>query len=283
MTSPTAGGGDPVATRAALHRLPNRPAGGKALPMQWTDEAIVLGVRRHGETSVIAEMMTRSHGRHLGVIRSGRSRTMQPVLQPGNTVEATWRARLDEHIGEYRVEPLELRAGRLMEAAIAVYGVQAMAALLRFLPERDPHPHLFEMLGVILDHLEDPADAGELFVRFELAVLEDLGFGLDLARCAATGEADDLVFVSPKSGRAVCRTAGAPWADRMLALPVFLGAGGSSAADGQALSDGFRLTAYFLNRHVCEPRGLALSSARDGFVQATLKALAAANPPETVS
>lgn len=251
--------------------------------MQWTDEAIVLGVRRHGETSVIAEMMTRSHGRHLGVIRSGRSRTMQPVLQPGNTVEATWRARLDEHIGEYRVEPLELRAGKLMEAAIAVYGVQAMAALLRFLPERDPHPHLFEMLGVILEHLEDPADAGELFVRFELAVLEDLGFGLDLARCAATGETDDLVFVSPKSGRAVCRTAGAPWADRMLALPAFLGAGGSSAADRQALSEGFRLAAYFLNRHVCEPRGLELSSARDGFVQATLKALAAANPSETVS
>ncbi len=251
--------------------------------MQWTDEAIVLGVRRHGETSVIAEMMTRSHGRHLGVIRSGRSRTMQPVLQPGNTVEATWRARLDEHIGEYRIEPLQLRAGRLMEAAIAVYGVQAMAALLRFLPERDPHPHLFEMLGVILEHLEDPADAGELFVRFELAVLEDLGFGLDLARCAATGDTDDLVFVSPKSGRAVCRNAGAPWADRMLALPAFLGAGRNSAADVQALSEGFRLTAYFLNRHVCEPRGLELSSARDGFVQATLKALAAAHPPETVS
>ncbi len=251
--------------------------------MQWTDEAIVLGVRRHGETSVIAEMMTRSHGRHLGVIRSGRSRTMQPVLQPGNTVEATWRARLDEHIGEYRIEPLQLRAGRLMEAAIAVYGVQAMAALLRFLPERDPHPHLFEMLGVILEHLEDPADAGELFVRFELAVLEDLGFGLDLARCAATGDTEDLVFVSPKSGRAVCRSAGAPWADRMLALPAFLGAGRNSAADAQALSEGFRLTAYFLNRHVCEPRGLELSSARDGFVQATLKALAAEHPPETVS
>lgn len=243
--------------------------------MQWTDEAIVLGVRRHGETSVIAEMMTRSHGRHLGVVRSGRSRTMQPVLQPGNSVELTWRARLDEHLGEYRIEPVELRAGKLMEAAIAVYGVQAMAALLRFLPERDPHPHLFEMLGVILDHLEDPRDAGELFVRFELAVLDDLGFGLDLARCAATGAIDDLVFVSPKSGRAVSRAAGTPWADRMLALPGFLGAQASSAADLEALSDGFRLTAYFLDRHVCEPRGLKLSSARDGFVQATLKALAA--------
>ncbi|MFD1329405.1 DNA repair protein RecO [Mycoplana ramosa] len=244
--------------------------------MQWSDEAIVLGVRRHGETSVIAEMMTRAHGRHLGVVRSGRTRTMQPVLQPGNSVAVTWRARLDEHLGEFRIEPLQLRAGRLMETAVAVYGVQAMAALLRFLPERDPHAHLYDMLGVILEHLEDPRDAGELFVRFELAVLEDLGFGLDLARCAATGAAEELVFVSPKSGRAVSRDAGAPWADKMLALPAFLARQASTAADRQALSDGFRLTAFFLNRHVCEPRGLQLSSARDGFVQATLKALASA-------
>ncbi|MBD9371644.1 DNA repair protein RecO [Rhizobium sp. ARZ01] len=248
--------------------------------MQWSDEAIVLGVRRHGETSVIAEMMTRAHGRHLGVVRSGRSRTMQPVLQPGNSVEVIWRARLDEHLGEFRIEPLQLRAGRLMETATAVYGVQAMAALLRFLPERDPHVHLYEMLGVILEHLEDPRDAGELFIRFELAVLEDLGFGLDLSRCAATDITEDLVFVSPKSGRAVSRDAGAPWADKMLALPAFLGTQASKAADQQALFDGFRLTAYFLNRHVCEPRGLQLSSARDGFVQATLKALAAIPPSE---
>lgn len=249
--------------------------------MQWSDEAIVLGVRRHGETSVIAEVMTHGHGRHLGVVRSGRSRTMQPVLQPGNAVEVTWRARLDEHLGEFRMEPLHLRAGRLMETATAVYGVQAMAALLRYLPERDPHPHLYDMLGVILEHLEDPADAGELFIRFELAVLEDLGFGLDLLRCAATGATDDLVFVSPKSGRAVCRDAGGPWSDRLLALPGFLGPQASRAADRDALSDGFRLTAYFLNRHVCEPRGQPLSSARDGFVQATLRALLANSQTET--
>lgn len=241
--------------------------------MQWSDEAIVLGVRRHGETSVIAEVMTRGRGRHLGLVRGGRSRTMQPVLQPGNSVAVTWRARLDEHLGEFRVEPLELRAGRLMETATAVYGVQAMAALLRFLPERDPHPHLFEALAVILDHLHEPADAGELFVRFELAVLHDLGFGLDLTECAATGARQDLVYVSPKSGRAVSRAAGAPWADRMLALPAFLDDESRHAANAEALADGFRLTAHFLNRHVCEPRGLELASAREGFVQAALKAL----------
>ncbi|QRM54828.1 DNA repair protein RecO [Sinorhizobium sp. BG8] len=244
--------------------------------MQWDDEAIVLGVRRHGETSVIAEMMTRDHGRHLGLVRSGRSRAMQPVLQPGNSVEVTWRARLDEHLGDFRIEPLQLRAGRLMETATAVYGIQAMAALLRFLPERDPHPHLFNALGIILEHLDEPADAGELFVRFELAVLNDLGFGLDLEECVATGSREDLVYVSPKSGRAVCRAAGEPWADKMLALPSFLAVERRHAADCDALSQAFRLTAFFLNRHVCEPRGLELASARDGFVQAVLKALAVA-------
>lgn len=246
--------------------------------MQWSDQAIIIGVKRHGETSVIAELMTRAHGRHLGLVRGGRSRTMQPVLQPGNEVEVIWRARLDEHLGEFRVEPVRLRAARLMEAATSVYGVQAMGALLRLLPERDPHPHLYEALDVILENLHDPRDAGELFVRFEIAVLDDLGFGLDLAECVATGERSDLVYVSPKSGRAVSRKAGAPYADKMLALPAFLTEGG--AADYDSLLAAFRMTAFFLHRHVYEPRGIALSTARDGFVQAALKAL---KPQDTVA
>ncbi len=245
--------------------------------MQWTDEAIFLGARRHGETSVIAEVITRARGRHLGMVRGGRSRTMQPVLQPGNRVEVTWRARLDEHLGEFRVEPVKLRAARLMESDSAVYGVQALAALLRLLPERDPHPHLFDALDVILDHLDDPATAGELFIRFELAVLNDLGYGLDLDQCAATGQRDDLAFVSPKTGRAVCREAGLPWADRMLALPNFLNPGVSKAADSDSLAAAFRLTGFFLNRHVYEPRGLEAGAAREGFCQAALKTLAAAD------
>lgn len=241
--------------------------------MQWQDEGIVIGVRRHGETSVVAELMTRQRGRHLGLVRGGRSRSMQPVLQPGNRVEAVWRARLDEHLGDYKLEPLELRAARLMEHATSVYGVQAMGALLRLLPERDPHPHLYEALNVILDHMDDPAGAGELFVRFELAVLNDLGFGLDLSECAATGRRDDLIYVSPKSGRAVCREAGAPYAERLLVLPGFLAPATSTGASRESLIEAFRLSGFFLHRHVYEPRGITENAARDGFVQAALKAM----------
>lgn len=143
------------------------------------------------------------------------------------------------------------------------------------MPERDPHPHLYQALDVILDNLHDPVDAGELFVRFELAVLNDLGFGLDLTECAATGLRTDLIYVSPKTGRAVCSTAGAPYAARMLSLPAFLSEGQSKAADRDSLAAAFRLTAHFLNRHVYDPRGLNENAARDGFVQAALKALSA--------
>jgi DNA repair protein RecO (recombination protein O) len=243
--------------------------------MEWQDEGIVLGVRRHGETSAIAEIMTRARGRHLGLVRGGRSRRMQPVLQPGNGVAVTWRARLDQHLGTYLVEPTELRAARLMETATGVYGVQAMAALLRLLPERDPHPHLYEALGIILENLHDPADAGELFVRFEIAMLEDLGFGLDLTRCAATGTRQDLRYVSPKTGRAVSAAAGELYADRMLALPEFLGEGSSCSAEPDTLTQAFRLTGYFLQRHVYEPRGVDIPEARAGFIQAALKAMSA--------
>jgi DNA repair protein RecO (recombination protein O) len=240
--------------------------------MQWQDEGIVLGIKRHGESNAIAEVMTREHGRHLGLVRGGRSRRMQPVLQPGNSVALSWRARLDQHLGNYQIEPLELRAAQLMETAMAVYGVQAMGALLRLLPERDPHPHLFEALGIILGNLEQPMDAGELMVRFEIAVLEDLGFGLDLTRCAATGTTDQLRFVSPKSGRAVSHEAGIPWQDKLLGLPSFLAEGSRHAADQESLTEAFRLTGYFLNRHVYEARGIEMPDARAGFIQAVLKA-----------
>ncbi|MCM2291987.1 DNA repair protein RecO [Allorhizobium sp. BGMRC 0089] len=243
--------------------------------MEWTDRAIVLGLKRHGENSVIAEVMTLARGRHLGLVRSGRSRAMQPVLQPGNVVDVTWRARLEEHLGDFRIEPLSMRAARLMETAMTVYGVQALGALLRLLPEREPHPHLYEALDIILDHFDEPRAAGELFIRFELAVLNDLGFGLDLQQCAATGSTADLTYVSPKTGRAVSHKAGEPYAERLLALPDFLRPDRPVSATATTLDEAFRLTGYFLDRHVYEPRGMGAAAARNGFVHAALKALRA--------
>ncbi|RAZ80154.1 DNA repair protein RecO [Mesorhizobium atlanticum] len=236
--------------------------------MEWRDEGIVLGTRRHGETSAILEVMTRTHGRHLGLVRGGRSRKQQPVLQPGNRVDLLWRARLDEHLGVFQAEAIEMNAARLMDSAVAVYGLQTMAAHLRLLPERDAHGGLYEALAVMIAHLSDADAAGELVARFELLILDELGFGLDLSQCAATGSRQDLAYVSPKSGRAVSRAAGAAWHDKMLALPAFLQRGSGLRADAAALEDAFRLSGFFLTRHVYEPRGLEPPDARAGFLAA---------------
>ena len=240
--------------------------------MDWTDRAIVIGLRKHGETSVILEAMTEHHGRHLGIVRSGRSRTMQPTLQAGNSVTLVWRARLEEHMGVFVVEADNLRAGRLMASPMALQGLHWLAALLRLLPERDPHAGLFAMAEAIAEHFDEAALAPELVVRFELAILAELGFGLDLESCAATGLRDDLVYVSPKSGRAVSRDAGAAYADRMLPLPHFIGseAGGVSAEEWEA---GLRLTGHFLRRDLFEPRGLMETMAsRDLFAREARRA-----------
>jgi DNA repair protein RecO (recombination protein O) len=240
--------------------------------MQWTDDGIVLGVKRHGEANAILELMTHDHGRHLGLVRGGFGSRLRPVLQPGNSVSAAWRARLDEHLGNYTVEGLRLRAASYFSAPHAIYGVTHLAALMRLLPERDPHTGLYEVLDGILDQLDDAALAAPMVVRFELQLLSELGFGLDLERCAATGASGDLVYVSPKSGRAVSRTAGEPWADKMLRLPVFLRQH-DAIPSGHDLADGFALTGYFLTRHVLEARGLSLGDERAHFIAALNRAL----------
>jgi DNA repair protein RecO (recombination protein O) len=235
--------------------------------MQWTDEGIILGTRRHGETSLIVELMTAGHGRHLGLVKGGRSPRHQAVLQPGNGVRATWRARLSEHLGNWTLEPVSSRAARLIGNPVGLYGVQLLSAHLRLLPERDPHPRLYTALAAILDDLADPLAAGELLVRFELELLNELGVGLDLSRCAATGATQDLAFVSPRTGRAVSRAASAPYADKLLALPGFLVARQPHAPPSAAdLGTGFALTGYFLYRHVYEARGVEPPPARAGLI-----------------
>ena len=239
--------------------------------MEWTDDAVVLGVRKHGETSVIVELLTQHRGRHLGLVQGGRSRTMRPLLQPGNSVRAIWRSRLEEHLGQFRLEGKNFRAAQLMEQAHGIYALQTLSSHLRLLPERDAQPALYEAFTVVLDNLSDPLIAGELVVRMELALLEELGFGLDLSCCAATGQVRDLIYVSPKSGRAVSGEAGRPYSDKMLPLPQFLhtrSMGDVKASPIEDILDGFSLTGFFFNRHVYDARGIEVPSERESLIRA---------------
>jgi DNA repair protein RecO (recombination protein O) len=237
--------------------------------MEWADEGVVLGSRRHGEGNVILEAMTRDHGRHLGLVRGGAGSRLRAVLQPGNSVRVAWRARLDEHLGHYTVEGLQLRAAEFLAVPYAVYGVTHLAALCRLLPERDPHPGVHDALAAILEHMD--VSAAMRVVQFELMLLAELGFGLELDACAATGARADLVYVSPKSGRAVSAQAGEPWRDKMLPLPGFLNGTSDDTPSPQELADGFALTGFFLANRVFEPRGLAASDTRERFLAAVLR------------
>jgi len=232
--------------------------------MDWQDRGFIIGVRKHGETSIILEVLTQAHGRHLGLVRGGRSRAMQPILQAGNSVDVTWRARLEEHLGTFAVEGERLRAANLMQSALGLHGLHHLSGLLRLLPERDPHPDLWRFAEFVADRLDDAGRAPALMLRFELALLAELGFGLDLTECTLTGVTKDLIYVSPKSGRAVARAAGEPWRDRLLRLPVFL-LDEENEADAEQLSDAFRLLEHFLTRDVLAPRGLAIGASRGAF------------------
>jgi DNA repair protein RecO (recombination protein O) len=235
--------------------------------MQWIDDGIVLGVKRHGETSVILELMTRAHGRHLGLVRGGAGTRHRGVMQPGNALRATWRARLDEHLGHYSVEALNLRAANFLPSAHAVHGVTHLAALCRLLAEREPHAGIHDALEAILDRLDDASLAAPMIARFELDFLAELGFGLDLAACAVTGATTELVYVSPRTGRAVSRAAGEAYRDRLMRLPAFL-RGEADPESANDLADAFTLTGFFLERHAFAPRGLAMPEARAHFVTA---------------
>ena len=240
--------------------------------MEWIDDGIVLGVKRHGESSVILELMTHAHGRHLGLVRSGSGARLRGILQLGNAVRATWRARLDEHLGLYLVEGTMLRAARFMTAAHALHGVTHLAALCRLLAEREPHAGIYEDLQAILERLDDAPVAAPMIARFELDFLAELGFGLDLAACAATGAKEELVYVSPRSGRAVSRVAGEAYRDRLMRLPAFLRDADVAPAAAD-LTDAFALTGFFLDRHAFAPRGLSLPEARTQFVTALSRAV----------
>src|SRR5215467_8536160 len=231
--------------------------------MEWSDEGVILSVRPHGETGAVLELFTRAHGRHLGLVHGGRSRKLRPILQTGNHIDATWKARLTDHLGHFAIEPRRAFAAGVMDDAAALAALTSLAALSRLLPERDPHPNLYEVTLFVLGFLDERSVWPALLVRWELALLEELGFGLDLTACAATGARHDLLYVSPKSGRAVSAAAGAPYKERLLALPQFLignPEGGVTATD---VALGLALTEHFLLARVLRPRDLSLPEARN--------------------
>jgi len=237
--------------------------------MEWSGTGTILSVRRHGETSAIVELLTRDRGRHLGLVRGGRSRRMRPVLQQGNSIAVVWRARLSEHLGHFTVEPEKLRAATLMEDRVKLAALSSLCQMAGLLPERDAHAELCDAFGLVLDALEEGNLWPALLVRWELGLLEELGFGLDLTQCAASGRRDNLIFVSTKSAKAVCADAGAPYRDRLLALPPFLAGGGEAASAPPSPGDilaGFALTGYFFRRHVWAPRGLEGPRAREEVI-----------------
>lgn len=235
--------------------------------MDWHDTAIVLGVRRHGESSAILEVLSENHGRHLGLVRGGRSKNLRSFLQAGNTVAVHWRARLSEHLGTFTVEPDKSRTASFLENPLVVAGVRSVAALASVaLPEREPHASLFHGLTYWAETIDDDAIWPALLVRWELALINELGFGLDFSCCAATGVTDDLVYVSPRSGRAVSRTAGQAYKEKMLPLPGFLLSSQSASPTGQDVLDGFYLTEYFIKRHILAPHQVELPEARQHFI-----------------
>jgi DNA repair protein RecO (recombination protein O) len=230
--------------------------------MEWRDEGVILSVRRHGETSAIVEILTAERGRCLGLVRGGRSRQQRPVLQPGNLVMAHWRARLEDHLGVFTLEPVALKAGAIIDDPFKLAGLATLTALAQTLPEREPHARIYRALCLVLDAISDDHVWPALLVRWEMGLLDELGFGLDLSRCAATGSSEDLCYVSPKSSRAVSRAAGDPYRDRLLPLPAFLQGSQAGTATAAEIAAGLKLTGYFLDQHIFQARGLAAPEPR---------------------
>ncbi len=234
--------------------------------MEWRDTGILLSSRPHGEAAAIVELFTPEHGRHAGVVRGGTGRKLSPHLQPGAQLDVTWRARLEDHLGSFTVEPLRARAALVMSDRFALAGMNAVLAILGFaLPEREPHPDLYQRSEALLDLLGQNEIWPLGFLQWELALLDELGFALDLRSCAVTGVTEGLVYVSPKSGRAVSAAGAGDWADRLLPLPPVM-RGEGEASDAEILT-ALGTTGYFLEHHLAaQLHGRRLPAARQQFL-----------------
>jgi DNA repair protein RecO (recombination protein O) len=236
--------------------------------MDWRDEGILLTVRPHGESSVIIETLTREHGRHAGLVRGGKGAKLSPVLQPGTQLALEWRARLAEHLGHLHIEPVSSRAAAIMSDRAALAALNSVCALLvTLLPEREPNRPVYDRTVVLADALAAGTwDWPARYAHWELALLTALGFGLDLSACGATGVTEDLVYVSPRTGRAVSHEAGGAWADKLLPLPAFLI--GRGAPTIGAVREALRTTGFFLEHRACPALGReALPEARARLIR----------------
>jgi DNA repair protein RecO (recombination protein O) len=242
--------------------------------MEWHDRAFVLAARRHGENGAIVELLTEQHGRHAGLVRGGQSPKLRAVLQPGNEVAAVWRGRLSEHLGAIACELVQPHAARLLNDPDRLAGLTAAASLVAAaLPEREPYPDAFASFARLLQTLDSAADWSACYVGWERDLLADLGFGLDLGRCAVSGVTTDLAYVSPRTGRAVSRAAGLPYRDKLLVLPRFLWC--DEPADRHQIELGMVLTEHFLVHHVFVPQGRALPAARSRLAERMRRAATA--------
>lgn len=230
--------------------------------MDFTEDAFVLSARAHGDTGAVVDLLTEGHGRRAAYVAGGASRRMKPFLQPGARVVADYRARTSDHLGSARLEPVGEGPAALFDDPLALTGLAAAAAVAQgALPEREPHPGAFHAFEALMAAFAIPEVWPAVFVRFEAGLLEDLGFGLDLSRCAVTGSVDDLVWVSPRTGRAVSREAGQPYADRLLNLPPFLLGVQAGLGEGD-VGAGLDLTGHFLEQFVFHPLDRPLPPAR---------------------
>ena len=243
--------------------------------MDWRDSGFVLGTRRHGESGLIVELLTREHGRHAGLVRGGQSPRRRALVQPGNLLAAVWRGRLPEHLGTFECELIEPYAARLIDDPdrLAALGA-ATALLLAAMPEREAHADLYSSFAALLGALDSPDGWAAAYVVWEIELLAGLGFGLDLASCAATGTNQDLVYVSPRSGRAVSREAGAPYHDKLLPLPAVLWR--EALATAADIVAGLVLARHFLLHHLLQPQGARLPEARERFAERMRRHAAAA-------
>ena len=235
--------------------------------MNWSDEGYVLSVRRHGEAAAIVNLLTREHGRHAGLVRGGMGRRLRGILQPGNQVVVGWRGRLAEHLGTFVIESKQDYAAELMQDGDRLAGLIAATAVTEaVLPERQPQLHIHNAFASLMDVLATSPAWAVIYVRYELGLLTELGFGLDLRQCSATGVTKNLVFVSPRSARAVSWEAAGPYKNRLLPLPGFLLPNRRPEYTMQDILDGLKLTGYFLETTIFTPTNRPLPAARDRLV-----------------